>query len=292
MEQIEHEGRAFLDGIYAWMTVQGINILVGILILIIGFWLSRMLKRALAAYLSRTSHVDPIVESFLASLAYYGFLAILLIVALNLMGVQTASLIAVLGAASLAVGLALQGSLSSLAAGVMIIVMRPFKIGDYIEVSGEAGTVKSINLFLTELATYDNVQKLMPNAQVWNATVTNYSVYSTRLLDIEVSIDYGDPIDTALETLRAIATENPKVLAEPAPDAFVSGMGESSVDLTLRIWVPASDYWPLKRLLTKTAKEEIEAKGMSIPYPHRQIIMPTPPASETAPDTAAGTETA
>ncbi len=226
--------------------------------------------------MERSDHLDPIVESFLASLVYYGILAVLIIVALNLAGVQTASLIAVLGAASLAVGLALQGSLTSLAAGVMIIVMRPFKIGDYIEVSGHAGTVKSITLFLTELATYDNIQKLMPNSEVWGATVTNYSVYATRMLDIPAGIDYDDPIAEGLRVLRTLADSHPKVLAEPAPNAFVDDMGKSSVDLTLRVWVSADDYWPLKRELTKRAKEDLEAAGLSIPYPHRQIISDKP----------------
>ncbi|ORE92472.1 mechanosensitive ion channel family protein [Acuticoccus yangtzensis] len=266
--------RSLIESLTAWLAVQGMNILTAVVVLIVGWWLAKRLRAWLVGYLDRSDHLDPIVESFLASLFYYGILAILLIVALNIAGVQTASLVAVLGAASLAVGLALQGSLTSLAAGVMIIVMRPFKIGDYIEVSGHAGTVKSISLFLTELATFDNIQKLMPNSEVWGATVTNYSVYATRMLDIDVGIDYGDSIDKGLATLRTLAHTHPKVLAEPAPDAFVSDIGESSVDLTLRVWVAADDYWPMKRELTKRAKERIEADGMSIPYPHRQIVQP------------------
>ncbi|MCF3933569.1 mechanosensitive ion channel family protein [Acuticoccus sp. M5D2P5] len=261
-----------LQTLMTWIAVQGINILVGIVILCVGWWAAGRVYAWIRVWIAKSNRLDPIVESFLASLIYYGLLALLVIISLNLMGVQTTSLIAVLGAASLAIGLALQGSLTSLAAGVMIIMMRPFKTGDYIEVSGEAGTVKSITLFLTELATYDNVQKLLPNSQVWGATVTNYSVYPTRMLDIEVSIDYGDSIDAALETLRNIADREEKVHAEPAPNAFVSGLGDSSVDLTLRIWLAASDYWEMKRALTKRAKEEIEASGLSIPFPHRQIV--------------------
>ena len=268
MDQTER----FLDSILTWLAVQGVNLLTALVVLVVGWWLAGRGKAWAEHYMERSDHLDPIVESFLASLVYYGLLAVLLIVALNLAGVQTASLVAVLGAASLAVGLALQGSLTSLAAGVMIIVMRPFKIGDYIEVSGQAGTVKSISLFLTELATYDNIQKLMPNSEVWGATVTNYSVYATRMLDIAASIDYDDSIDTALATLKTLAETHPEVMAEPAPAAFVDAMGESSVDLTLRVWVAADDYWPLKRELTKRAKELIEESGLSIPYPHRQIV--------------------
>ncbi|MEM6762642.1 MAG: mechanosensitive ion channel family protein [Pseudomonadota bacterium] len=264
---------AFWDGILTWVTVQGVNILLALAVLVAGWWAIGIFRRAFRRWIERTDHMDPIVEEFLASLLYYGSMALLFIVVLSLMGVQTTSLIAVLGAASLAVALALQGSLTSLAAGVMIILLRPIRIGDYIEVNGEAGTVKSISLFLTELATYDNVQKLLPNSSVWGSAVTNYSVYATRLLDIEIGISYGDDIDKALTVLRRVAEADDKVLADPAPNAFVAGMGASSVDLTLRIWVPSSDYWPLRRALTKTVKEEIEAAGLSIPFPHRQIIM-------------------
>ncbi|RAI03690.1 mechanosensitive ion channel protein MscS [Acuticoccus sediminis] len=273
------QNESILDTIGTWLAVQGVNLLTAVVVLIVGWWLARRLKGWLGLYLARSDRLDPIVESFLASLFYYGLLAIVLIVALNVAGVQTASLIAVLGAASLAIGLALQGSLTSLAAGVMIIAMRPFRIGDYIEVSGHAGTVKSITLFMTELATFDNVQKLMPNSQVWGATVTNYSVFPTRLIDIPVSIDYGDPIDTALKTLRQLADTHPKIMSEPAPNAFVHGLGESSVDLVLRVWVAADDYWPMKRELQQRAKEAVEGAGMSIPYPHRQIISPKADAS-------------
>lgn len=279
--------QSIVETLVGWLAVQGINILTAIAVLLVGWWVAGIVSRWIVRMAERSDRFDPIVESFLTSLAYYGMLAILLIVALNIAGVQTASLIAVLGAASLAIGLALQGSLTSLAAGVMIITLRPFKTGDYIEVSGHAGTVKSISLLMTELATYDNIQKLMPNSEVWGVTVTNYSVYTTRLLDIEVGIDYDDSIDSALATLRGIAQASPKVLAEPAPDAFVSGIGESSVDLTLRVWVVASDYWPMKRELTKRAKEQIEADGMSIPYPHRQVLPAKPERSAAKPERSA-----
>lgn len=273
MDDIADGTAGVIDAVVAWLTVQGINILSGLLILAVGWWAAKIVKGWVMRYMQRSDHLDPLVESFLASLIYYGLLVLVVIVALNLMGVQTTSLIAVLGAASLAIGLALQGSLTSLAAGVMIIIMRPFKIGDYIEVSGHAGTVRKIDLFLTELATYDNIQKLLPNSEVWGATVTNYSVYATRMLDIEAGISYGDDIQTGIDTLRRLAESHEKVLADPAPDAFASGLGDSSVDLTLRVWVAASDYWPMRRELTKRAKEEIEKAGLSIPFPHRQVIM-------------------
>lgn len=262
-----------MDSILEWLAVQGVNILIGLAILIAGWIVAGIARRWLIAYFERTSHMDPIVESFLSSLLYYALLAFIVIIALNFMGVQTASLIAVLGAASLAIGLALQGSLTSLAAGVMIILMRPFRIGDYIEVSGHAGTVKEINLFLTELATYDNIQKLMPNSEIWGSTVTNYSRYPTRMLDVVVGIDYEDDIERGLSALKAIAEAHDKVLADPAPNVFVSEIGDSAIELTMRVWVNADDYWPMRRELMKAVKEKVEADGLSIPFPRREIIM-------------------
>lgn len=264
---------ATMSGVLAWLTVQSINIGVGIVVLLIGWWLAGRVRKLMVHWMERSSRLDPIVESFLGSLIYYALLLVVVIAGLNLMGVQTASLIAVLGAASLAIGLALQGSLTSLAAGVLIIVMRPFKIGDYIEVSGHTGTVKAINLFLTELTTYDNIQKLLPNSAVWGATVTNYTSYATRMLDVEVAITYGDDIGTAISTLRRLGETHDAVLSDPAPDAFVSGLAESAVNVTMRVWVPNTDYWPLRRELTKRAKEEIQTAGLTIALPHRAILV-------------------
>ncbi len=273
------------DAVLAWLAVQGVNIVLALVLLIVGWWVVKLLRNWFLRYTERSNYIDPLVESFLASLLYYGMLAILLIAVLTLIGVETTSLIAVLGAASLAIGLALQGSLTSLAAGVMIIVLRPIRIGDYIDVDGKAGTVKSITLFLTELATYDNVQIMMPNSEIWGSAITNYSVYPTRMLDVGVGIDYEDSIDDALQILREIAEEENKVLSDPAPNAYVDKIGESSIDLNLRVWVAASDYWPMRRALMKEIKERIEGGGLSIPYPHRQIIplKERPGAKTTAP---------
>lgn len=286
METTIADSESFLDGLVAWLIAQGINILIALALLVIGWRVISVIRRLFVAWISRSNYMDPLVESFLASLLYYGLLTVLVIAALSLMGVQTASLIAVLGAASLAIGLALQGSLTSLAAGVMLILLRPIRIGDYIEVNGHAGTVKAISLFLTEIATYDNIQKMMPNSAIWGSTITNYSIYPTRMLDIEVGIDYGDSIENALTVLRELAEANEKVMSDPAPNAFVSNIGDSSIDLTLRIWVAASDYWPVRRDFTRRVKEEIEGAGMSIPYPHRQLV-PAKGAEAAANDSAA-----
>lgn len=265
-----------------WLLEESLDVVTAAALLIFGWWAAGYLKKFFVRWCDRSDYIDPIVESFLASLLYYGALAFVIIAALSVLGVHTTSLVAVLGAASLAIGLALQGSLTSLAAGVMIILLRPIRIGDYIEVAGEAGTVKSISLFLTELATYDNIQILLPNSAVWGSAITNYSVYPTRMLDVKIGIDYTDSIDSALDALRHLAEQNPSVMADPAPNTFVTGMGDSSVEINLRVWVAASDYWTIRRALTKAAKEKIEEIGLSIPYPHRQIIQTKGPETKAA----------
>jgi small conductance mechanosensitive channel len=183
-------------------------------------------------------------------------------------GIQATSLVAVLGAASLAIGLALQGTLSNLAAGFMLILFRPFKVGQYIDAGGTAGTVKEINLFVTELATPDNVQIIVPNAKIWGSIITNYSFHPTRRVDLTFGIDYGDDADKAMEVIRTVATADERVHAEPGPWMRVTNLGDSSVDIGVRLWCNASDYWELKFAMTRAVKEAFDKAGISIPYPH------------------------
>lgn len=272
VQDLATQAQGWFEPVIAWLTVQGLSVVYAALVLFVGWRIAGWVKHLSERWMDRTDYIDPMVEQFLGSLAYYLVLAVVVITVLHLFGVQTTSLVAVLGAASLAIGLALQGSLTSLAAGVMILAIRPFKHGDYIQVAGYAGTVKRITLFLTELATFDNIQVILPNSACWGTAVTNYSVYPTRMLDIDVGIDYGDEIGAGLETLLKIAADEPRILAEPAAGAFVDGLGESSVNLRLRVWCSASDYWPLKRALTRRVKEELEAAGLSIPFPHRTLV--------------------
>lgn len=258
---------------YAALAISyALNVVYALIILIAGFWLAKLAKRLVRGALERTGRVDATVTSFLSNLVRYGVLAIVIIAVLTLFGVETTSLIAVLGAASLAIGLALQGTLSNVAAGVMILLFRPFKLGDFVIIGGESGTVKDINLFLTELATPDNVQIIVPNSSAWGNTVTNYSAHATRRVDLTIGIDYSDDADKALEIIRGLIEGDERAHAEPAPFLAVTNLGDSSVDLTLRVWTDSKTYWPLKFHLTKAIKEAFDAASISIPFPHQVMI--------------------
>jgi small conductance mechanosensitive channel len=195
-------------------------------------------------------------------------LIVVFVAVLGIFGIQATSLVAVLGAATLAVGLALQGTLSNLAAGFMLILFRPYKLGHYVDIGGTAGTVKDINLFVTELATGDNVQIIMPNGQAWGSVITNFSHHETRRVDLTFGIDYGDDADKAMQIILDLAAADARVLKEPAPWVRVTNLGDSSVDLTARLWCNAGDYWDIKFEMTKAVKEAFDRGGISIPYPH------------------------
>ncbi len=173
-----------------------------------------------------------------------------------------------MGAATLAIGMALQGTLSDLAAGFMLILFRPYKLGQFVDIAGTSGTVKDINLFVTELATPDNVQIIVPNGQAWGAVITNFSHHATRRVDLVFGIDYGDDIEKAKAIILRLADADERVMSDPAPWVRVTNLGDSSVDLTTRIWVAAEDFWEVKFGLTQAVKEAFDNEGISIPYPH------------------------
>ena len=195
-------------------------------------------------------------------------------IVLGQFGVQTASLIAVLGAAGLAIGLALQGTLSNIAAGVMMLILRPFNVGDYIDFDGVGGTVKALGLFGTELATPDNVYIFAPNSKVWSATLYNYSRNNQRRMDIDFGIGYGEDIGKALKVIQKLLDKEERLVTteEKKPTVMTGGLGASSVDLKARFWCKSSDYWALKWDLTKAIKEALDKEGIDIPFPTRTII--------------------
>ena len=251
----------------------GLNVIGAILIFIVGRWLANWAKRKVAVWLERSQKVDQTLIGFLSSLVRYLVLIVTFLIVLSQFGIETTSLIAVFGAASLAVGLALQGTLSNVAAGVMLLIFRPFKAGDYVEAGGTSGTVKSITLFLTELATPDNVQILVPNSQVWGTIVKNYSHHETRRIELGICIDYTDYIDKAQSVVEAVVKDDSRVLSDPAPMVVVGNLGDSSVDLTIRVWCQSGDFWALKFDLTKRLKQKFDAEQLSIPFPQRTIHM-------------------
>lgn len=264
LEQITQQGIALL-------IHYGLSILGAIVILIIGRSVAGWAKTSTAKWMEQSGKVDQTISDFLSNCARYVVLIFTLIMVLSQFGIETTSLIAIFGAAGLAIGLALQGTLSNIAAGVMLLIFRPFKVGDFVEASGIAGTVKSISLFVTELATPDNVQILSPNASVWGATVKNYSHHDTRRVDFVVGIDYGDNIDKAMEAIHAVINADSRALKDPAAMVVVGNLGDSSVDLIVRVWCNAGDYWGVKFDLTKAFKEKLDSVGISIPFPQRTV---------------------
>ena len=203
-----------------------------------------------------------------ASMVKWVMLLMVLAAVLSIFGIQATSLVAMLSAATLAIGLALQGTLSDIAAGFMLTLFRPYKLGQFVDIGGTAGTVKDLNLFVTELVTPDNVQVIMPNGQAWGSIIRNFSHHDTRRVDMVFGIDYADDIDKAMQIITDLAVADTRVHADPAPWVRVTNLGDSSVDLTTRVWCDNAEYWNVKFELTKAVKEAFDAKGISIPYPH------------------------
>jgi len=203
-------------------------------------------------------------------------LILVMVAVLAQFGVQTTSIIAVLGAAGLAVGLALQGTLANIAAGVLLLFLRPFKIGEYIDAGGVAGTVREIGLFATEFESYDGIFVMVPNSQLASAAITNYSRLPTRRLDLVIGISYGDNMNQAMTVLNDLLVHDDRILKEPAHQVMVKELADSSVNLNLRCWTKRQDYWSLLFDLTKQAKERLDKHGISIPFPQRDVhLFPT-----------------
>ena len=253
------------------LTTYGLDVVGALAMLVVGWFLAGWARRAVNQGLSNFESFDVTLRTFFASLAKYLVIIVTIVAVLNQFGVETTSLIAVLGAAGLAIGLALQGTLSNVAAGVMLLIFRPFKVGDFIEAGGVSGTVKGITLFVTELATPDNVQIIAPNAQLWGTAVKNYSFHATRRVDFLLGIAYEDEIEKAIAAVNDVIAGDSRALKDPEPLVVVSELADSSVNLTIRIWVNAGDFWPLKFDLTRAFKERLDAEGISIPYPQRTV---------------------
>lgn len=256
-------------GAFAPLVLSAVQAIV---VLFIGWTVAGIVAGVIRRRVLASEQIDDTIGSFVASLARWGILLVVLIAVLNIFGIEATSLVAVMGAATLAIGMALQGTLSDLAAGFMLIVFRPYKLGQYVDVGGKAGTVRDINLFVTELVTPDNVQIIVPNGQAWGSVITNYSHHPIRRVDLTFGIDYGDDADHAMQIITALATADDRVHDDPEPWVRVTNLGDSSVDLTARLWCDAADYWDIKFELTKRVKEGFDKGGITIPYPHQVEI--------------------
>lgn len=253
------------------VTMYGMNVLGAIALIIAGWVASRWVANMVYKALNRMPKPDETLNRFASSMVRYAILIFTGIAVLGQFGVQTASLVAVLGAFGLAVGLALQGTLGHVASGVMLLIFRPFKIGDYIEGAGLSGTVEEISLFTTTMNTPDNVHIIIPNGKLWDSAITNWSHNKTRRVDLAIGIDYSDNIDTAMETAYRVIAENEKTLKDPEPLVGITELGDNSVNFTVRAWVKASDYWDVKFSMTKALKEAFDTAGLSIPFPQRTV---------------------
>lgn len=248
----------------------GMNIVAAIVIFLVGRWLARVLKNLIIKLMER-ARVEPILVKFAGNIVHTILLVFVVLAAIGQLGVQTTSLIAIIGAAGLAVGLALQGSLANFAAGVLIIIFRPYKIGDFIEGGGVAGVVEEVQIFTTVLKSPDNKCIVVPNGQIMGGTITNYSSHPTRRVDLTASVSYEDNSDKVREVLTSILAEDDRVLKDPAPTIKMHAHGDSSIDWIVRPWVKTEDYWAVYWDLTEAIKSRFDKEGISIPFPQRDV---------------------
>lgn len=262
------DARALADTMFGWSG----KLLVALLILLVGWWLARRLSAGLQRMLLRGG-ADPLLGDFLRNLAFVLLLAVVVVGALDRAGVPTASLLAALGAAGLAIGLALQGSLSNLAAGVLLMAFRPFRVGDSIEVGTASGVVQSVSLMQTFLLTADNREVILPNAKVAGDVIVNVNARGTRRVDLAVGIAHDADVAKALELLRAFAAADGRVLAQPAAESAVVQLTESGVQLALRVWTKAGDYGGVQSDLLRTIKQRFDAEGVALARPSREVVL-------------------
>lgn len=271
IQGISTEVQSLIDQIVTIVTTYGLNVVGAIAILIIGWTIAGWARNAVAKTLGRIKGVDEMLTSFFSSLVKYAVIAFTMVAVLNRFGVETTSLVALLGAAGLAIGLALQGTLSNVAAGVMLLLFRPFKVDDFIEGAGLAGTIKATGLFTTELATGDNIHIIVPNSQLWGTAIRNFSHHPKRRVDMTVGIGYGDDIDKAMDLIKAVASADERVHQDPEPFVAVANLGDHAVELVVRVWANNADYWAVKFAMTKAIKQTFDKEGVSFPFPQRDV---------------------
>ena len=248
----------------------GVNLVIALVIFIVGRIVARLVTKGLRRVM-QTQEVDKILETFVCNLAYWTLMVFVIIASINQLGIQTASLIAVMGAAGLAIGLALQGSLSNFAAGVLIVVFRPYRVGDFVEAAGIAGSVEQVQILTTVLKTGDNKKIIVPNSQIMSSIITNYSANETRRVDMVVGVSYDDDLDKVRNTLESLVAAEDRILADPACTIAVSELADSSVNFVLRPWVNTSDYWGVKFDLTEAIKKRFDNEGISFPFPQQDV---------------------
>jgi len=254
-----------------WLRENLVHLAGAVAVLVVGVVLARLLSKAADRALLRSGRIEPTVAKFLSNIIKYALWVVVGITVLTQFGVQTTSIIAALGGLALAVGLALQGTLSNVAAGVMILIQRPFRVGETISAGPVLGTVNGIGLFTTEMVQPDGLYVMVPNNELWNKPIVNFSRMPTRRFELLIGIAYSDDINLARRELLTLATGDPRVLDDPAPEVFVSALAESSVTMGLRVWCPTADYLALSWELTEAAKVRFDDVGLTIPFPQREV---------------------
>ena len=261
---------AIMNQLQNWVLTYGLNVVAAIVILIVGRMVAGMI-RSLIKRGMRKGDLDEGLIGFVGNLAYFGVIIMVVIAALAKFGIQTASFVAIIGAAGFAVGFALQGSLANFASGVMILMFRPFKVGDFVEAAGISGSVKQIGVFATTVHTPDNVRIIVPNGQIYGGIIKNYSANETRRVDLLIGIGYGSSIEAATQTILRLISADERTLKDPEPMVAVSELADSSVNLVVRAWVDADDYWPTKFDLTRKIKETFDQESIEIPFPQTVV---------------------
>lgn len=246
------------------------NLILAVLILIVGLWVIRFINKLVRKFFERKDY-DPALESFLQSFIKITLKVLLVVLVVTQLGVKTSSLVAMIGAAGLAIGLALQGSLANFAGGVLILLFKPFKIGDWISAQGVDGAVKEISIFNTKLNTFGNQVAIIPNGQLANGNIVNYNAESIRRENYKVGIGYNSNIKTAKDILLEICQNDARILKDPAPEVYVDSLGDSAVNLTLRFWAPNDVFWPARFNVIEQSKIKFDAAGIEIPFPQRVV---------------------
>ncbi len=259
-----------VDTITVWATTYSVKIIAALLVFIIGKWLARKISILVKKILEKNK-VDVTLVHFLEGIIYYALLILVLIAAAGQLGINTTSFLTIVGAAGLAIGLALKDSLSNFASGVMLILFRPFKVGDYVTIAGVSGTVQRIDIFNTILHTVDNQKLIVPNSGVTGNIITNVTANNTRRIDLVIGISYSDDIPKAKQVLEDIIKSEERVLEIPKPTIAVSELADSSVNLVVRPWVKTSDYWDVYFALTEKIKLTFDEKGVSFPFPQQDV---------------------
>ena len=264
------------EQIWLWLRLNMMDIAGAFAVLVIGLLLARIVSGWVERAMSKSPRFEPTVANFLSNVVKYALWALVIVTVLAQFGVETTSILAALGGMALAVGLALQGTLSNVASGVMILVQKPFKVGEGINAGSVTGTVQQIGLFTTELKQFDGLFVMVPNSELWNQAIVNLHRHPIRRFELVVGIAYDDSMEEARNELLALAAADERILDDPEPVAFVSSLDDSSVGIGLRVWCATGDYVNVGWDLTEAAKSRFDARGLSIPFPQREVTMKQP----------------